>query len=439
MSLHSTGRQREHAQNTSAGVYPRLQRHSMGGIVAAETLLTLANEQPIPASTSKLNPDAPNFPSNTTLNSSTGTSHPNPAPDVGPSNFMFPHVQGILAFDTPFLGLAPEMIAHNLEGGHKFATSAFNTYNEVSSLFGWGGKDGSAASGASTPPKVPAGALPPPVSATNMADAAAAPRWSSWGKYAMFAGAAGAVAAGGAAALYSQREKISAGWGWASSHLLFVGDLAKAERLRQRVDQVNKQCVERGIGAANLYTNLGRGAREGYGLTETLSGRDRTFCNLPAAVKEGRDLSMQKNPCLKWIKTVNEMAKDETSAHMSMFYPKDNPGFYTLGEASKEIIASWIDQSWYKSSSGKADEEELDETINSSSIERDWEGLDKTAGQEGEGLQMREEELDDDKDPDTAMLEGSIIVDKSPSGSTIMESMAAEGKVPLPQSNTREL
>lgn len=398
----------------------------MGGIVAAETLLLLANEQPLPASTSNLNPDAPNFPSNTTLDSSTSTSRPNPDPDIGPLNFMFPHVQGLIAFDTPFLGLAPEMIAHGLEGGHKVASSAYNTYNEVASLFGWGGKNEATAAAAT---KAPVGALPP-ASATDMADAAASPKWTSWGKYAMFAGAAGAVAAGGAAALYSQRDKISAGWAWAGSHLLFVGDLAKAERLRQRVESVNKQCAERGIGAANLYTNLGRGAREGYGLTESLSGGDRTFCNLPAAVKEGRDQTMLKTPCLKWIKSINDKAKDETTAHMSMFFPKENPGFYSLGEAAKEIIASWIDQGWYHSSHGS--EDELKNKTNP--IDKDWEGVDDTTGHDdSEGLQMREEETENTKDPDAAMLEGSIIVDKSPTNSTTLNDKATAKTEPAHQ------
>lgn len=403
----------------------------MGGIIAAETILLLASEQPIPASASKTNANAPSLASNTTQHPSTSTSKAQLEPDIGPLNFMFPHVQGMLAYDTPFLGLAPEMIAHGLEGGHKVVSGAYNTYNEVASMFGWGGSASESAAGAATAAKAPVGALPAPP-ASSMADAAAAPKWSSWGKYAMFAGAVGAVAAGGAAA-YSQREKLSAGWTWAGSHLLFVGDLAKAERLKQRVEGVNKVCSERGIGAANLYTNLGRGAREGYGLTETLSGRDRTFCNLPPAVKEGRDQNMQARPGMKWSKAINEMAKDETTAHVSMFFPKDNPGFYTLGESSKETIVSWIDQGWYDSSSGKADDDGLNETMNPGSIGKDWEGLDETAVRDDEGLQMREEESENLHDKDKAMLEGSILIDKSPANSTTLEEMASEGKVPLPK------
>lgn len=420
-------------------VHTILVGHSMGGIVAAEALLLLAGERPIPAAT-------PQDDTSTTKSTSKATasvpSSKSGAVDSDPLLLMFPHVQGLLAFDTPFLGLAPEMIAHQLEGGHKIASSAYNTYNEVSSLFGWGAKNTTpAAAGAA---KAPAGALPAPTAA-DAADAAASPKWQSWGKYAMFAGAVGTVAAGGAAALYSQREKISAGWAWAGSHLLFVGDLAKAERLRQRVENVNKQCAERSIGAANLYTNLGRGAREGYGITEQLSGRDRTFCNLPVAVKEKR--SDASKPGLQWIKAVNEKAKDETIAHTSMFFPQENPGFYILGEAAKEIIASWIDKGWYESSNGPENEEKLHDTINpgESSIGKDWEGLDSSAMEEDdEGLHMRQEQKQPDmKDgDDLEMLEDSIIVDKTPTGSTTLDTQKieeAEAPVPKTESHSEDL
>lgn len=50
----------------------------------------------------------------------------------------------------------------------------------------------------------------------------------------MFVGVAGAVAAGVAAAMYSQRHRISDGSGRLSLHLEFVGYLARTvERLRE--------------------------------------------------------------------------------------------------------------------------------------------------------------------------------------------------------------
>jgi len=47
---------------------------------------------------------------------------------------------------------------------------------------------------------------------------------------------------------------------------------------------------------------------------------------------------------------VNDKAKDEASAHMSMFYPKDNPGFYSMATKARSLIEEWVDQGWYESS-----------------------------------------------------------------------------------------
>ncbi|KIY03730.1 uncharacterized protein Z520_00421 [Fonsecaea multimorphosa CBS 102226] len=453
-------------------VHVILAGHSMGGIVAAETYLLLASEQPIPARSSAQNPERPNFPSNTTLGSTTSTSRPVPShheSDPTSHSFMFPHIQGVLAFDTPFLGLAPGMVAHGIEGGHKVVANAYNTYSEVASMFGWGSK--SEPNVSSTSPASGAksiGALPAPASSSTE-DAAAAPKWQAWGKYAMFAGAAGAVVAGGAAALYSQRERLSAGWKWASDHLLFVGELFKPEYLQKRVKTLEQECKARGAGCANLYTNLGKGASGGYGITETLAGKERTFCNLPVQVdrdrKEGKEGTREETANgFKWIKAVNDKASDETTAHVSMFIPRDNPGFYALGEHAKECIAGWVDPGWYRASNGptflrpepnrvglgespdggwvKPDADEIrarerakDRYGNAykdpdadadvgGNLGKDWDSLEVRPGKDGvddlldgEDLRMREEDEE---------LEGSVIVEK----------MAANGEVPLPKSRS---
>jgi pimeloyl-ACP methyl ester carboxylesterase len=397
--------------------------HSMGGIVAAETLLLLAREQPIPPTSSMSNPDGPNFASNTTLNSTTGTSHPNP-PSPTATGFMFPHIQGLLTFDTPFLGLNPSMVAHSLEGTGKMASSAYGALNEILPAFGWGSKSESSLPASSSRPVA---ALPAP-----SADAAATPKWQSWGKYAMFAGAAGAVAAGGAAALYSQKEKISAGWGWASSHLLFVGDLIKPEHLKKRVGEVEQECQARGLGCANLYTNLGAGAREGYGVTATVVGKERTFCNLPVKAVDTTKAKAEGDQGMQWLKALNEKAKDETSAHMSMFFPRDNPGFYALGQTAKELISySWVDQGWYEGSEERTDGGPAGATLGE--LGEDWDQPDyeddgvkakmdeKSFSMDGtfeHPVEINDDDIDDD---DVKMtdenkeneLESSIIVDKA--------------------------
>ncbi len=405
----------------------------MGGIVAAETFLLLSSEQPILTRSSAMNFETPNFPSNTTMASPTNTARPNPRSNrekEGKTSFLFPHVQGVLAFDTPFLGLAPSMVAHGLEGGGKVLSTARDTASEVAGLFGWGTKsEPNLGSPTSTAAKGAGKALPAP---DPNIDVAAVPKWQSWGKYAMYAGAVGAVAAGGAAAVYSQREKISAGWGWAQSHLLFVGALVRVEDLKKRVVNLENATKERGSGCANVYTKLGKGAREGWGVTETVAsgtGSDgglqvgRTFCHLPQKVKDAADQGKKagvKGGGMRWLPATNDKARDEASAHTAMFVPRENPGFYSLGEKAKAIIIEWVDQGWYSTSERKKgqvdsemgirdgwvtpnlEEEQRDHT----GIGKGWEGVERGKSEEPD-VRMR------DADKENMDLEDSVFVDRT--------------------------
>jgi len=292
--------------------------HSMGGIVAAETILAITGEQPI---------------------SGSAETH----------FFMFPYIQGLLAFDTPYLGVAPGVVAHGAEGHYKTASTALSTLSEVAGVFGWG-------EGSKSEPDIrqqqrnaqqaPMAALPvgpeaASASISTNADAAATPVWQRWGKYAMFAGAAGAVAAGGAAA-YVKRETITEGWSWVGSHLEFVGCLMRGEELRNRLLAIVKLEEERGLGFADLYSNLGVAAKTETGTVSSgLLGSERTFCSLPKSeVKRF------------FVKTVNDAAADEMVAHMSIFYPRDNPGYYGMCEKAKELVVKWASNDWYETSTG---------------------------------------------------------------------------------------
>ncbi|KKZ61673.1 hypothetical protein EMCG_03782 [[Emmonsia] crescens] len=337
--------------------------HSMGGIVGAETLLLLASEQLLPT------------PSNL---SSSRTSSETEGKSVEANTFMFPHIQGLLAFDTPFLGIAPGVVSYTAENHYKTATAAYGAISEVAGVFGWGGakksenKTGNTSATdentKSAPPALPPTTRTPSIaSATD--DAAATPSWQRWGRYAMYAGAAGAVAAGGAAALYSQRDKFLEGWSWATSHLEFVGCLTRPEELRRRLSATAKLQQERGIGCADFYTCLGKGAvavpvGSGANTSSTTSSlsryilrsKMRTFCNLPADVDEGDNKDDVKAKYsnmsgIKWIKATNDKATDETKAHMSMFSPIENPSFYDLARQACELLVGWVDRGWYLNAS----------------------------------------------------------------------------------------
>ncbi|KAF3344232.1 Putative acyl-CoA synthetase yngI [Verticillium dahliae VDG2] len=192
--------------------------HSMGGIVAAETVIGLTSDKPIYSE------------DGVEKSAQTPTSF---------NSLMFPYVQGVLAFDTPYLGISPGV-----------------------------------------------------------------------------------------------------GWTWATSHLEFVGCLAKGGELQKRVQYMTKVHQELDVGFANLYTRLGRGAAaKDVSVVGTVLGKDRTFCNLPKRGDAG-----------VWKPAVNDKAEEETQAHMAMFERKNNPGYEALARDATDLIATWTRNAWYESS-----------------------------------------------------------------------------------------
>ncbi|KAL2017129.1 hypothetical protein VTK56DRAFT_2551 [Thermocarpiscus australiensis] len=299
--------------------------HSMGGIVAAETAIAIASDQHIHGSVDEDNPSEPS------------------AVQSPLNALMFPYIQGVLAFDTPFLGISPGVVAHGAESQYAAASTVISQLSGLTSL--WGGATAAKATAnanANTNAAVkqrPAGALPP-AEGKDSEKAGTKSGWGRWGTIAMAAGAVGAVAAGGAAA-YLNKDQISQGWAWATSHLAFVGCLARKEELRRRVAFMVRLNKELGVGFGNLYTRLGQsaGAKQ-VSMVGTVLGNERTFCVVPKRDQAG-----------DWREAVNDKASDETGAHMSMFEPKDNPGYGKLANDARDMIASWLRNDWYESSS----------------------------------------------------------------------------------------
>lgn len=265
----------KHTQSPTVdpSVHTILIGHSMGGIVAADTLLALTSDRPI-----------------------SGSSDSN---DNVINTVMFPHIQGVLAFDTPYLGISSGVAAHPLEEHYKTASAAITQLSGLSGMI-WGGSAAAATDSESEKKKNAGSSSAPP------AEAAAVPAWQRWGKIAMYAGAAGAVAAGGAAA-YMKRDQITEGWSWVGSHLEFVGCLMRGEDLKKRMSGVIRLNKEMGIGFADIYTRLGKKAQNQEGnMVGSIVGNQRTFCNLP-----------KKDAIVYFHEAINDAASDETSAHMS--------------------------------------------------------------------------------------------------------------------------
>ena len=356
--------------------------HSMGGIVAAETLLTITSDSPVLSfSHVKSDPIDPlrstaahaqqttskSGQTNTQKMSRPSTPQPQKAsrpstPQSDSSSLMFPYIQGILAFDTPYLGISPGVVAHGAEQHYKTASSAYSAMSEVANVLGYGSSSNN--KNMSKDPQqqqagqkmLTQGADAMSASMTNATgDAAAIPTWQKWGKYAMFAGAAGAVAAGGAAA-YLKRDTITDGWSFIGSHLEFVGCLAKGEELKSRLERIVKLNKERGVGFADLITVLGKGSPQqkrpgtplagGFveiGAVEGIAPNNRTFCTIPKSERNRKFFE----------KAQNDKASDEMQAHMNMFGVSGNSGYFALCERAKALVVSWVgpeNSTWYKES-----------------------------------------------------------------------------------------
>lgn len=324
--------------------------HSMGGIVAAETLLAITSDSPIASQKDPL----PSMASQTVPGSQPLHT------DFEAQTLMFPYIQGILAFDTPYLGIAPGVVAHSAEQHYKTVTGAYSALSDVAGVLGYGAsnKDSTPKQQHDNQKLLTQGADAMSASMTNASsDAAAVPAWQRWGKYAMFAGAAGAVAAGGAAA-YLKRDTITEGWSFIGSHLEFVGCLAKGEELKSRLDRIVELNKSRKIGFADVITVLGKGAIGAKkvdttvpntgGFVEvssagTIAASERTFCTMPKSEKNRKFFEKAKN----------DKATDEMQAHMTMFTARENSGYFVLGERSRDLIVQWVDpevNGWYKES-----------------------------------------------------------------------------------------
>ncbi|CAK7262759.1 hypothetical protein SEPCBS57363_000207 [Sporothrix epigloea] len=315
--------------------------HSMGGIVAADALLTLAGDRRVGGDEETL---------------------------AGELNaLMFPYIQGVLGFDTPYLGIAPGVVAHGAEGQYAAATAALTQISGLTDAI-WGNKSKGSEEGASSSraTKKSTTVLPAANEQTTAATTSRAASTSlgwGWGKIAMVAGA-GAIASGAvmaaATAAYQRREHLTEGWTWATSHLEFVNCLARGEVLRARMARMTEAGQQLSIGFGNLYTQLGKaaaaeaqkrnaammhGARNGQNaggrgspLRALLPAGERTFCNLPSG----------QTPAGVWRPAINDAATDETWAHMSMFDPAQNPNYNTLLRDAGNMIVQWTRGSaWY--------------------------------------------------------------------------------------------
>ncbi|CAN8102242.1 unnamed protein product [Discula destructiva] len=304
--------------------------HSMGGFVATEALFHMLNER-----ARSDNPDAP----------------------------LFPLIQGILAFDTPFNGLARSM----------FVYGAFSNYQKVSSVFNVMTALSAAPASLSMALKRGATALPGASSsssasrkggaaASRAAAVASSPAaWKTWQLVAVRTGTVGAIAAGGVAA-YVHRQKIIDGFqsarslkkedlvegynrlgqglayvnrgnvgqsfAWLSDHFTFVGVLMKQQELSKRLERLT---ALGGVGVHDIYASMGENGywSGGYFVPE------RTFCAIPAEDQPASNL---------FSRHVVKNSDDEIQAHMNMFKPDKNEEYELMLKKASALVTVWFNE-----------------------------------------------------------------------------------------------
>ncbi|KAK4182174.1 hypothetical protein QBC35DRAFT_191498 [Podospora australis] len=370
--------------------------HSMGGFVASDCLFRILDER---------------------------------RNDENATGTIFPYIQGILAFDTPYNGLARSM----------FVYGAFSNYQKVSNVF-----NVMTALSAAAPATLSRLASRRAVSAATGRIAkrpSSSTVWKAWQLVAMRTGTVGVIAAGGVAA-YMHRKKIIEGmrtvrsltkedvvqgyqqsvdalgqglayinrgnigesFAYLSDHFTFVGSLLKQNELNRRLERL---AALKGVGISDIYASLGENGywSGGYFVPE------RTFCAIPVKDHPAEHL---------FTRHVIEGAKDEIVAHINLFKPDMNKNFEMMTNDAAQLVVNWFNNDreiWDDpkfAEPAPADSEETEEMAKAV----DEEGLPKAA-EEKAGEKVAE--------GDTEMADEDSIPEESP-----IDIAAAAALVPLP-------
>ncbi|KAJ4132871.1 hypothetical protein NW754_015684 [Fusarium falciforme] len=379
--------------------------HSMGGFVAADSLFLTLNER---------------------------------AANSSEDGLIFPLIQGILTFDTPYNGLARSM----------FVYGAFSNYQKVNSVFNVMTALSAAA---------PAGLarLSARRAATSSVAATRSPQWKTWQLVAVKTGTVGAIAAGGVAA-YMNREAIMKGmrsvkninkesvvegyrssmdalgqglayinrgnvgksFAWLSDHFTFVGALLRQKELNRRLERMG---ALKGIGIHDFYCSLGENGywSGGYFVPE------RTFCAVPEESHSAYSL---------FDRCVMPRAGDEIEAHLNMFKPEKHRGYEEMTDKSAELVKEWFlseenvvdDPQFRETPPEEVAEEKTAQEILEKGPSQEEEGGKATDGEE----KAKENELPDESPIDIAAAaslvplpddEGDLIGDASPENADTQE------------------
>lgn len=254
--------------------------HSMGGLLAADSIYAFIHTRP--------DTDAP----------------------------LWPNVVACLAFDTPYLGLHPQVFKNSatkvveyVNDVHKTASGLFGAFSQPA---------GKSAPGIGQPAAVLSSLAPAPSGSSSG-------RWGRWGQAAYAVG--GALVAGAAVGTaYYHRPNIESGYGILMEHMQYVGALWDKDTLAGRVGNLVEGETTHDILFRTFYTLLPP--------APPANPQPRTFCILP----ETSSRAFQH-----FVPAPNTLAEDEVRAHVSMFDPGKNDGYYQLGLEAAAVIRQSIE------------------------------------------------------------------------------------------------
>jgi hypothetical protein len=348
---------------------------------------------------------------------------------------MFPLIQGILAFDTPYNGLARSM----------FVYGAFSNYEKVSGVFNVMTALTAAAPAAIGRLGVKRGAASVAKTAGKAAGGLTAPGWKAWQLIAVRTGTVGAIAAGGVAAYthrkeiiegvrtlrnlkkedivqgyhtsidrlgqglaYINRGNVGASFAWLSDHFAFVGALMKQKELNRRLERM---AALNGVGIRDVFISLGKNGywSGGYFVPE------RNFCAIPAE-KDAAFALFERH-------TMPD-SEDEVQAHMSLFKPEKNLTYGQMTEDSAKLVVKW-----FSNETELFDDPKFSAPLPEEETEKEVEKDVEKAAQQTAAEEETDAEADADTLPDESPLDiaaaASLVPLPDDDGSIVTENAAA--------------